>query len=541
MAGANTDFQGDGFGSSDDDDYFVGTLPTPSALTGDEDLTGPLNEAMLLQSGLERDRIILTSRTDLELDNGFTLSLLGGYFNEDRVTGSDSAPLGTLFGGFSLLPFTERESENYSVEFRVESPRDQRVRYTFGAFYFKDELVEFGSSYPGLAPFTPLTPVTSVDQLDRSRTRRETENWALFGMVNFDITERLTANVEVRYSEDEKFVVGDRFLVGSAPELNRFPAENTFTDVSFRILTEYEFNDDFLGYASISRGNKPGGFNDANNRDPQPIFPFLFSGFVGGDQLPFFEEETSLVWEAGFKSSWLDDRVIVNASFFRSRDEDVQLTQTYAWCTVDPDCGFFLPFPPFFTAGVGVFNANANIINIPKVERWGTELEVTASITEKFLVRLGYAYVDSEIKQGTSRDHGRLFPPHGDAAATGPQANIAGLKFPRISDHQFNFAGTYTQPMSFGEVYLNMNGAYESERFTQVSNLAVIPEAFTLNFRAGARYKDFEIAAWGKNILDEDAPVDSLRFRDGDFVRAFQLANRKGAAFGIEVIADWTL
>ncbi|MEL7028836.1 MAG: hypothetical protein AAGL49_06370, partial [Pseudomonadota bacterium] len=105
---------------------------------------------------------------------------------------------------------------------------------------------------------------------------------------------------------------------------------------------------------------------------------------------------------------------------------------------------------------------------------------------------------------------------------------------------QFNASITGQYPVEYGSLFATLSGSYESERFVQVSNLAVIPEAFLLNARAGVSLnRGVEVAIFGRNILDEDAPVDALRFRDGDFRRAFQIANRKGATVGGEVIFNF--
>ncbi|MGI9229645.1 MAG: TonB-dependent receptor [Gammaproteobacteria bacterium] len=574
MVAPNDDRSGNGFDANGVDDYYVGKLPAPKDLpTNDfqpthkdtsvtltaarvgEDLVGPLNEDLLLQSGMKRETFIITTRADLTNDAGYQMSLLLGYHNEDRQTGSDSASLGVVDSGLSMFPYSDRDLEDFSLELRLDSPQDSRLRYGGGFFYYKDELVENQYSYDGagtiasqlnrieMPPGTTATnggqgrPVTVATSLDDTAlylgvTRRETRNLAAYGSISFDILDNLTPTVEFRYAKDKKEIVGAE-RDGTDPFTdNLFPASRTFSEISARFLLEYKVNDDLLLYGSYSRGNKPGGFNGNSNRDPQPIFGVFnpVPGSHGGQQLASFEEETGETIEFGLKSSWLNNRVNLNASGYFNNVEDAQLTQTYAWCTGSA----------FACFSTGEFIAGANIINIPEVDIYGFEIEASAAVTDNLDVSFGYAYVDSEIKEGTSRDHGRLFGTFNTAAGNDPVlSSVAGNKFPRISPHQFNFAANYIQPVAWGEAFLNLNGAYEDERFVQVSNLAIIPDSFVMNFRGGIRYQNYEMAVWGKNILDEDSPVDALRFRDGDFVRAFQITNRRGAAFGVDFSAQF--
>jgi len=523
MADANVDFAGDGINPFAGDDYFVGELPTPAEITGDEDIVGPLNESLLFESGMERDTTIVTLRADVDLPRGWTLAFLGGYHKEDRQTGSDSASTGTFASGLSLLPFTDRNLTDWSAELRLESDHSRRVRGLVGLFYFREDREEDGFSYDGIAPFTPVFRPDSLQDpaMNRNVTLRETRNWAVFGAVSFDITDKLTGSIEGRYGEDLKRIVGsDRD--GPAPtRIKLFPARETFTSFTARIMAEYQVREDFLAYAILARGTKPGGFNDTNNRDPQPILTLL-----GGEQQPSFDQETQRTAELGFKTTWLGGRLRANLAGFVSQIEDAQLTQTYSWCVGAPAPFCFIP------GFGGELRTGANIDNIEEVGVIGAELEVQAALTDYLDVSLGYAFVDSEIDEGSNRDHGRLFP---DFDGVGPEASLDGLQFPRISRHQVNWTANFRQALEFGELFANLSGSYESRRWVQVSNLAEIPEATLVNLRGGLRFGRYEVALWGENVFDEDAPVDALRFRNGDFVRGFQIANRRGATYGVDV------
>jgi len=511
MAIANTDFSGNGFIPNTGDDYFVGELPSPTGGT-----VGTINEDLLVTSGMERETLILTLRADIDLPNDYSLTISGGYHDQERRTGSDSAPDATsLDAAQNIIDVTDSttnliadetlDQTDWSIEARLSSPQEQSVRWTLGAFYFEDERTDDNFRYLDSITGDPADSGTLVPaNRGGAPNIRETENWAVFGSLAWDVTENLTGTVELRYAEDKK-------SIGPIFEL-----EETFTSTNPRYILEYQATEDALIYASIARGNKPGGFNDASNRDPLP--PLVI---FGGVQSPVFDEETSWNYEIGAKTSWFDNKLQLNGSLYYSEVEDAQLTQVFAWLDSDAE-----------------FRANSQIVNLEELEVLGGEIELRAAPTENLDISLGYAYTDSEIQVGSVRDQGRLTPP--DFASTGPSTSVAGKKMPRISEHQVNGSITYTHPLANGgDLYANLNGVYESERFVQVHNLAIIPESTILNARVGFRMNGFDVALFGKNLTDEDSIQDALRFRNGNSQRAFQLTARRGQQFGIELRKDF--
>ena len=56
------------------------------------------------------------------------------------------------------------------------------------------------------------------------------------------------------------------------------------------------------------------------------------------------------------------------------------------------------------------------------------------------------------------------------------------------------------------EFFFNANVTYESEKPVQVHNLAFAPEATLVGARLGLNGKNWTLAAFGRNLTDEDAP-----------------------------------
>ena len=102
------------------------------------------------------------------------------------------------------------------------------------------------------------------------------------------------------------------------------------------MIARYFFNPDVMGYASISRGFKSGGYDQVRQAQ----------GNTGE-----FDEETATNYELGWKGSWADRRLQINGTLFLVDYEDFQSQA-------------------FDGSGVRVVNAG-------DMRSYGTELELT--------------------------------------------------------------------------------------------------------------------------------------------------------------------
>lgn len=96
------------------------------------------------------------------------------------------------------------------------------------------------------------------------------------------------------------------------------PTSNTWNAVTGRVVLDWQFTDDNLLYASVSRGYKPGGFN-----------PPLSADFINNsDSVSFtFDREAVSAIEVGSKNVLWDDQILLNASVFAYDYSDLQVTR----------------------------------------------------------------------------------------------------------------------------------------------------------------------------------------------------------------------
>ena len=185
-----------------------------------------------------------------------------------------------------------------------------------------------------------------------------------FADATVSLTEELRVFGGVRVSGDKKSIsqtehvlaggvaIADQCPLFAVPTVLKF--KKKWTSVTPRGGIEYDFTDKVMGYAQYQQGFKAGGFN--------------FAGACGNG----FKPEKITSYEAGFKTSFADDRVTVNASAFFYDYKNLQVFSNLATATI--------------------------VTNAPKSEVKGVEVEVFAEPVENFQINLAATYLDTEYK-----------------------------------------------------------------------------------------------------------------------------------------------
>lgn len=203
----------------------------------------------------------------------------------------------------------------------------------------------------------------------------ETTSYSLYGEANWQVTERLNLFFGGRYNWENKDATIQSFafsdatfstIIGTETD---FEDDETWTNFSPKVGLDYQWNDDTLVYASISRGFKSGGFNIRARQATEP------------ESVKPYDEEIVTAYELGLKTS-LADRVQINVAYFHSDYEDIQLS-------IFSQAGDGTFFGDFTNAGEGVIQ--------------GVELEFVAAVTEALNVSGNVTYLDTEYKEFLDR------------------------------------------------------------------------------------------------------------------------------------------
>lgn len=531
-------------GSTNTNQYYCGVIaPQPVQLNTGVDADGvvnqipgvPLNATNFFLApaysladgtafdGIARDLTVLSTVNTYRFgDSGWEVGLLGGYSDEHLRTGydSDHSPVNFFLSGPAAEPFfantNRKDIEDYSVELQLRSPQEARLRGMIGVYLY-DQLL-----YEGDITFA------NPSGRDADTGKRTTRNEAVFGLVELDVTERLTATLEGRYAEETKT---DRTSVAT-PRVSY----NKFTP---RLTVDYNLNNGGTLYGVIAQGVKPGGINGA------------IGEAVG---LPTYEQEESDNFEVGLKTPLPDVGMgkwnMTLAGYFTDAT-NVQLTSAVA-------------------ATSGAITSIATNQGAGEIK--GIELDLSGSFNDILSGGFNYAWTDAKFTEGcdadewiltsgggnftdpanqTGNDFTLLFPGSGPASCS-----IAGRQFPLTSEHQASAftRADFRNAGPFGsDFFVSGDVTYESSKFVQVHNQAETGAATIIGARFGFETDKWTLSAYGQNLNDEDSIAIATRWLQGPYYssgfspntapttasrsapRAFFGTLRRGPQFGAEL------
>ncbi len=358
--------------------------------------TPPLDEFFPDQASLHEpnsrensqfESVIGTLRVSYDFGPG-SLIWVSGIASSEResVFDNDASALDNLATQADL------DTQFASTELRYQSNGDERLDYVVGVFASQGEEDSYGLTLAGetlrTSSFIPamfLGPLMSTfpdglfavdvppgETVLEARSHSETAGYAIFADIDFEVTDRWNVLVGGRYNYDEESQeVSDVVELSPDPtfpvpnflfqpvEFSDASGEVDFDQVTWRISTVYDLTNAINVYGTISTGYRPGGLQLSNVT------------VSSNEQLEFFPEEI-INYEAGFKSSFFDRRLLLNGSVFFSEWTDIQLAFT------DPING--IPF-----AGNG------------EAEAFGFEVDALANLFEGLTLQGGIAYLDSEV------------------------------------------------------------------------------------------------------------------------------------------------
>ncbi len=366
---------------------------------------------------------------------------------------------------------------------------------------------------------------------DRSIYKNERQNLALFGSVDFDVTDRLTLIAEARLTREEitSKTIRQNQVYNYQGNPLRFVSNQevvrnaSFTSFDPRFSLKYSLRDNVNLYAVAAKGNKPGGFNGTN---------------VINQGLGTYDEESAWSFEAGVKHSLMDGMFLLNLSAFQNEISGYQLTQA----VILPD----------------INQTTSVITNLGEVRVRGFEAEMIYRVptTPGWVITANYALADSEFTKGTDITEGRhldvlddglnncsigLANPEAPCGRTGDNVlpgSIVGRSLPRAPKHMFSIGMNYNRPVSDNlNIILDMSANYESKKYVQVHNLAYYGEALLINGSVGFEADKMSIVFWGRNLANEDSAIAATRYIDEarSFQRVFHGTPRVPRSYGVTV------
>lgn len=333
---------------------------------------GSIADTLNIPSGDENDKITEndTSPGSTELDQySAELNYLLGDLTLTSITAYTETGISANARGDglprSVIPTNLGTSdiEQFTQELRITSPGGETIDYVAGLYYYnKDMSREFDRTIDfyglGLVPVPGVVTSTLINDFTFSN-----ESYAAFGQATWNSTDRFRLSLGLRYNHEKvevKQVIAN--LPGTIPEApaGQSDAEETDSDLSYRMIAEFDIAEDAMVYASAARGYKGPGANT------------LASG--ASTPKPIVDPEIPYAYELGIKSQWLDNRLRLNAALFHTTFEDFQTSVSDGQVP-----------PTFFLDNAG------------ELETQGVELEVSAQPSENLTLMGSMAYIDAEF------------------------------------------------------------------------------------------------------------------------------------------------
>lgn len=424
---------------------------------------------------LENEVTQASLRTDLDVAFGSgTITNILGYRNYEAITRGDidATPL------FLFHSNTEFEQEQISNELRYNG-QFGAADVTTGLYYFNQEILYTENRE---IPSDPRGVWWGGGSQDHTV-------WGVFGQVDYDLTDKLTGSVGLRYSNEEKDAgvtyVQPRaqcsVLDGTCPtsgtntnpallgQNNGFEDSNEWSNWTPKVGFQYFATDTSQVYGNYTKGFRSGGYNFRITA-PGPfeaIFP------AGGPRS--FDEEEVDSFELGYKFETEDGKGQLNTVAFFTDIKDMQREVNVS----SP------------TAGVV-----QTIVNTADAEISGLELEGRYALTENFLLTGNVGLIDAEYQSV-------VFDISGDGVIDA--ADLA-LALPRVPEVTFGIGALYDQDLgTLGSLVARANYqnrdevAYTDNNFGFINAAEMVDADLTWN----TAFDGLSVSLYGRNLLDE--------------------------------------
>lgn len=423
------------------------------------------------------------------------------FLNAWRHYESDSAFDGDFTAYNAVESTTDVSLDQYSSELRITSPGGETIDYQGGLYAYYSEFDSVGtfSQKASLAHNVRIVGDTTLGDFFPDGTVNvdtndyTTTSFAAFGQVSWNYSDKVSATLGLRYTYEKKEREGSQITTPSffldlppvaGPDIF-LDSSRSDSDISPSLNLRYFFTPDVMGYALVSRGFKSGGFNQRRE----------VSGSDGE-----FDEEISTNYELGWKSTTGNRRLQFNGTLFYVDYEDFQ-SQTFDGTSV-------------------------RVTNAGNLESYGAELELvfvpTADLT--LATAIGYnkaEYGSFDNGQCTTEQAFYRYYVEGGAQtgspgtssnctqdlAGEPLANAPELTVSSYAQYDLEVAGDLTLAMRLEHSYID-SYYLEEDLDPHLKNDAVN----LLNLRLSLRSQgsEWEVALWGRNVLDEEYYVFGL-------------------------------
>ena len=357
----------------------------------------------------------------LKLVYGITDSLTLTSVTTNRIY-EDRAMIDFDYSSASLMhTHKDNDHEKISQELRLDSSED-KFKWLVGFYYDKDQN-DVHSDHDSI--------ISSMDYLNKRST--DGEAYAVFANLTCPLIGQLSLVGGLRYEQQNQEF---------EDHVSNFRVDDSWNALTPRIGLEYQLSPNIMTYAGASKGYRSGGFNS----------------FAADPEYYSYDAEELWSYEIGVKSTFFDNRFLLNGAVFYMDISDMQVEEAVASVT-------------------------SYMTNAAEASAKGIELEMTAKVMEGMTVMAGLGYNNIEF------DHFK-----------DTLGDYKGNKNPFAPEYTFNIGAQYRHGSGIyaradligcGKTYLDKANEYSRDPYEIV------------NTKIGYEAEKFDIYLYAKNLFDK--------------------------------------
>ena len=350
---------------------------------------------------------------------------------------------------YDSLQHDYTDSDTFTQEFQFASTATGPLEWVAGIYFLSDK-----------ARQNDRVALAAGAQIVDFQSHLKTTAWAAFAQGSYNITDTVRFTLGGRFNTEEKDVTVDHnALLFNSLFIPLTQAHNAKTWSKFtpKLGFDWHVNDQVMLYISAQEGFKSGGYNTIST-DPNTYE---------------FQPEEIKAYEAGVKSTFLDNRLRANASVFYYDYKDLQVSQYDATAVV-------------------ITNAAAAKIK-------GVDVDVSIVPIDALEFKFAAEYLDGTFDSFHTYD-----PDNPD----GGLQDLSGNTLPRAPKFSYTTSANFSQGLSSDYLldwfleYARTDQVYYSpfnQPYIEQPAFGLLSARLTASRRDGR----LSVSLWGKNLTDE--------------------------------------
>ncbi|CCK82341.1 TonB-dependent receptor [Desulfobacula toluolica] len=331
------------------------------------------------------------------------------------------------------------ENSMFTQEFRFQSNNNNKSLKWLGGIYYskdKEDLIESGSIMNTEATLGFNKKIDYPGALDE-------EAVSAFGQVTVPVGSRFDFTAGLRYEYIQKQLnhryTETRVDTGEILKQGAYDIDEDWGAFLPKGVLSWKINEDAMIYASVAKGYLAGGLH----------------AYETDKESAKFDEQTSIDYEIGTKTSWLDDRLFLNATLFYM---DIKDMHVYS----------MTEFYIFVASNAGAAHSK------------GIEIEAKARPVKGVDLTAQLGWIDAEYDDYN---------------------NYTGNRIQRTPEYTLNLAAQYRHASGFfvrGEMQGNGKTYYDDANTDSQKSYEIF------NIKAGYESSGWALSVYCKNIFDKE-------------------------------------